>query len=211
MHKAFKFIGLLLLSLSLTSCIELIEEIKINTDHSGNYHFYLKHNGLSFLFNAIPDDFNLKEFEQGIKKVEYANGISNFFMDINLKKGRFSFSFDFSDEQSLNRAFYQGFGIEKRFFHKSFLKISESKIKRPNLTPYLIKYIESNKYLDQLPNKEILDYVSYRYRLISSKDIKSAKPHSYPSKNKETEYNQVYKFKNLLFEKQSTKSVIRLR
>jgi len=208
MPKAIKIFGLLLITLSLNSCIELVEEVTINPDLSGNYHLYLQHNTFEFLFNAIPYDLNLNEVESGLQRLKQEKGISNLTSDIRLNKGKLSIQFDFSDAKSLNKAFYASIGTKKRFYNRSFLKVGQKKIKRPNLTPYLIKYAESRGVLDQIRNEKMLDYISYRYRLISSNTLKSAFPPNISSKR--NEYTQLYPLKSLLVQERSTKSVIRL-
>lgn len=194
---------------SFNSCIELVEEIKINSDLSGKYHLYLKHNGLDFLFNSIPQNPDLTGLENGLHTLALQKGISNLSTNINLKKGDFSIRFDFSDAKSLTDAFYASLGAKKHFYHKSFLKVNQSKIKRPNLTPYLVKYAERNGLLDKLPSDKILDYVKYRYTIISSKNIESTQPLN--ASSKDYEYTQLYPMKSLLMQKQSTKSVIHLK
>ena len=208
MPKLFKAIALLLITLSFTSCIELVEEIKINPDLSGKYHLYLKHNGLDFLFNSVGKNLDLRGLNEGLQKLEQQKGISNIKSDIKPKKGKFSIQFDFSDAKSLTQAFYAALGVKKKFYHKPFLKINQSRIKRPNLTPYLFKYAESQGLLEQLPSKNLLDYVNYRYRVISPKNIKSAVPPN--SLAGYQEYTQLYPLKSLLLDKQSTKSIIRI-
>jgi len=208
MPKKFKILAIFILSISLTSCIELVEEIKINPDLSGNYHLYLKHNGLDILFSSITKNLDLSKIKNGIQELEKQKGISNLKSVIDLKKGKFSVRFDFSDAKSLTQAFYASIGAKKRFYHKNFLRVNQSKIKRPNLTPYLVKYFEKNGLLDQLPSTEILDYVDYRYRVISTKVIKTALPSS--TSINQYEYSRLYPMNTLLLQGQSIKSVIRL-
>lgn len=208
MPKIFKILGLLILTLSFTSCIELVEEIKINADLSGKYHLYLKHNGMGFLFNSVTQNLDLRGLENGLQKLKQQEGISNLTTNINPRKGKFSIQFDFSDAKSLTRAFYTSLGAKKRFYHKSFLKVNQSRIKRPNLTPYLVRYAKSNGLLKRIPMDNLLDYIHYRYRVISPKNIESANPPSSSSKNHA--YNQSYTMRSLLLHEQSTKSTIRL-
>lgn len=208
MPKIVKLIGFILLMFGSTSCVELVEEIKINSDLSGKYHLYLKHNGLGFLFNSAGQNIDLSGLENGLEKLKHQKGISNLRTNINPKKGKFSIQFDFSDAKSLTHAFYASLGAKKRFYHKSFLKINQSKITRPNLTPYLVKYAESQNLIDELPSEVLLGYVDYRYRIITPQNIKSALPPNTSERTKE--YNQLYSSKSLLLEKQNTKSTIRL-
>jgi hypothetical protein len=207
MPKLFKILALLLLSFSLTSCVELVEEIKINEDLSGEYRLYLKHNGLDLLFNSLAKNIDTKGLDDGLENLKQQEGISKLRTDINPKKGRFFIQFHFSDSKSLSHAFYGALGVKKQFYHKNFLKINPSKIRRPNLTPYLVKYAESQGLLDELPSENILDYLSYRYRIISPKKIKSATPAN--TSFGAYEYTQLYSLKTLLLDKRSTKSIIK--
>ncbi len=208
MPKFFKILALLILGFSFNSCVELVEEIKINKDLSGEYHLYLKHDGLGFLFNSFGQNIDLKGLDNGLEKLKQQEGITKLRTDINPKKGRFSLQFNFSDYKSLNQAFYGALGVKKQFYHKNFLKVNQRKIKRPNLTPYLVKYAESQGLLEQLPSEKILDYISYRYRIISPKKIESAKPES--TTFGDYEYTQQYPIKTLLLDKRSTKSIVRI-
>lgn len=209
MPKILKLIGLLIIAFSFSSCIELVEEIKINADLSGKYHLYLKHKGLGFLFNSFSQDLDLRELEKGLNTLKQQKGISNLARDINPRKGKFSIQFDFADANSLTHAFYASLGAKKQFYHKSFLKVNKNRIKRPNLTPYLIKYIESTGLLKQIPSEQLFGYIQYRYRVISPRNIKSAIPTA--SNISYREYNQVYPLQSLLIQKHSIKSTIRIQ
>jgi hypothetical protein len=211
MLKSLKIFGLIIMALSLNSCIELVEEIKINTDNSGNYHFYLKHNGLGMVLNLFSLELNLEKYEQKLRAIEKTEGVSNFKMDINPRKAKFSIQFDFENDKTLNRAFYSAAHVKKRFYYKNIQKISNSKIKRPNLTPYLIYYIDKHNILDEIPNQGWLKYISYRYRIISYGEIVKTFPQNTEINNKEFVYTQLYKVEEILFEKKSTKSIIHLK
>ncbi|MDA3905456.1 MAG: hypothetical protein PF484_05205 [Bacteroidales bacterium] len=209
MHKVFKIISLLIISLSFSSCIELVEEIEINSDLSGNYHLYLEHKGLDFLFNSVNQNLNITEIKKILQKLKHQEGISNLTSNIKLNKGVFSIRFDFSDAKSLTKAIYSSFGVKKRFYHKNFLKVNQSKIVRPNLTPYIIKYVKTNGLINRLPTEKMMDYIKYRYRVISSNSIKSTRPLTNDASFNQLEYNQLYPIKSLLLKKQSTRSIIR--
>lgn len=196
--------------MSFSSCIELIEEIEINTDLSGKYHLYLEHDGLEFVFKSITQNIDLTEVNKRLQILKQQDGIQNLKTDINLKKGIFSIQFNFSDAKKLSRAFYASLGVEKRFYHKSFLKVNQSKIVRPNLRSYLVKYVQKQGILNRLPNERLLNYVNYRFRIISPKPIKSARPANESAQINTLEYNQVYTMKELFYNDLNTKSVIRL-
>ena len=211
MHKTIKIFGLLLIAMGLSSCIELIEEIKINPDLSGHYHLYLENNSLGLLFNALPLNLDIEKFEMDLQKLRKQKGISNFSTVILPKKGQFSIRFDFSDDKSLTRALYASFDAKKRYYNKSFLKVNKRKIIRPNLAPYLIKYLETNDLLSEIPKDVLLDNVTYHYRLISQKDIKSTMPQATSLLLNQREYNQIYPLKEILLLDRSTKSVVHLK
>lgn len=209
MHKFFKIIGLLFIALSFSSCIELVEEIKINPDLSGRYHLYLSNDGLEFLFKAVSQNIDISALERSLQIISHQDGISNFTTAINLKKGIFSIQFDFSDSKKLTKAFYLSLGAEKRFYNKNFLSVNQSRIKRPNLRPYLIKYLKKEDLFAKLPNGKILDYVNYRFKIITPEPIKGAWPKSESEQYRTQEYNKLYTLKTLLDENKSTKIVIR--
>lgn len=209
MPKGFKIIGLLFILLSFSSCIELVEEIKINPDLSGNYHLYLKHDGLDFLFKAVPKNVDLSDIETAMNRLKLQEGIHNLKSDIKINKGKFSVQFDFSNAKSLSHALYAVFGAKQQFYNKSFIKVGRSKVKRPNLTPYIIEYAKSKVLLDELPGDMVMENIYYTYRLITPKDIKHSKPDNYSLSN-QNEYVHRYSMKSLFQNEQSTKSTIRL-
>lgn len=207
MNKTIKIIVLLLFSLSLSSCVELVEEIRFNADLSGKYHIYLKHNGLDFLFNSLTKNLDLSGLDEGLKSIESQEGIRNLKTDIQPKKGKFSIQFDFDNARSLTKAFYASIGVKKQFYHTAFIKASESKIKRPNLTPYLLRYIKNSDLKDQIPSGKILDYVKYRYHIIGPENISKSTPANIALKP--NEYTQIYPLKAIIIDKASTKSIIK--
>ncbi|MCD6091420.1 MAG: hypothetical protein J7J72_07965 [Bacteroidales bacterium] len=211
MPRVFKIISLLFIAFSFSSCIELVEEIKINPDLSGEYHLYLENKGLDFLFDGFSQNINQREIEYILGKLKHQKGISNLTADTRINKGKFSISFNFSNAKSLTNALYASFGVKKQFYHKAFLKVNHRKIKRPNLSPYLIKYAENQGLMKQLPSEKMLDYIDYRYKIISSKPIKSALPPANIQSLNQLEYSQLYSSKSLLLNKQSTKSVLWLK
>ena len=111
MFRSLKIFSLILLSFSLSSCVELVEEIHINKNLSGKYHLYLTHNGLNFLFNSAVKNIDLSQLEQRVKVLSQQDGISELSTDINLNKGRLSIAFNFSDAQHLTQAFYSVIGV----------------------------------------------------------------------------------------------------
>jgi hypothetical protein len=209
MNKTIKLFSLFLISISFSSCIELVEEIDINSDLSGQYHLIVQHQGLDFLLDYFTKNIDISGVQKAIDRLKHQSGISSIKSDLRPEKGKFSIEFHFDDSQSLNRAFYTSLGVKKQFYHKNFIKIKHKKIKRPNLTPYLIRSAEENGLIEQIPSEKLLKYISYRYHLILPENIRSttARNESVSSK----EFIQNYGFKALLLDKESTKSIIRLQ
>ncbi|MBN1651981.1 MAG: hypothetical protein JW857_11670 [Bacteroidales bacterium] len=208
MRKVIKIFILLFASLSFSSCIELVEEIKINPDLSGEYHLYIEQNNLTRLLNSLSDNIDLSELQTRLQVLKQQEGISQLITDIHPKKSRFSIRFHFSDAKSLTKAFYASLGAKKQCYNKAFLKVNSRRIKRPNLTPYLVKYAKSKDLKLTNQSHKILDYLDYSYRITSSKKIKSAFPPS--SEQNQRHYIRRYTVNDLLINEQSTKSVIRL-
>ncbi len=211
MRRALKIFVLLFVSFSFSSCIELVEEININPDLSGEYHLYIEQNSLTRLLNAFNDNIDLSELQTRLQILKQQEGISQLITDINPKKGRFAIRFHFADAQSLTQAFYTSLGAKKQFYNKAFLKVNSRRIKRPNLTPYLVKYAESKDLQLSTQSHKFLDYLDYSYRVTSSKNIKSAHPPTSEQYLNQRHYIQRYTVKDLLVNEQSTKSIIRLR
>jgi len=201
---------LLLLAGSLSSCVELVEEINIRSDQSGQYHLYLNYSGLSSFLTLIPTNFSAPILEEDVQKLEKQAGIHNLSSQIELQNARFSIQFDFDNIKQLNNAFYALFDTRKHFYQKSFIKANKHKIKRPNLSPYLLKYIEENRLQEQIP-KNALNYVDYRLIIHTPKEIRSAKPKTTPTDSNPYTYTQVYPLKTLLTDNLSTKVSIRLK
>ncbi|MBN2236575.1 MAG: hypothetical protein JW729_03390 [Bacteroidales bacterium] len=208
MRKTIRIVVFLLFTISFTSCIEIVEEIHVNKNLSGSYRLYLKNNGMAFLFNAMSDNLNTEELEKNLNQLKNQEGISNFEFVLNPKKGQFSVGFDFKNTKSLNRAFYTSFGVKKRFYHKNYLTIRAHKVTRPNFTPYLLNYADSQNIFDQIPQK-LLDYVDYRYRLVCPNPINRANPSNQNNTINTHEFTQVIPLKKIYFEHQSTKSIVK--
>lgn len=123
------FIILISLIFSLTSCIELLDDVSINSDGSGNFKYTINLSSSRSKINSIlaldsidgqkvPDK---KEIEEKIKyfKTEFSKetGITNVSIDYNLNDYLIKFSCDFDNVKNLQSAFENTF--QKVFSVKS--------------------------------------------------------------------------------------------
>jgi len=201
MRKHFTLLSLLIITFSLTSCIDLVEEISINENKSGHYELRLESEelgGLLSLTNSQIDIPAIDELEKKIALLKQQEGISNVKKYFQAKSINFKISFDFEDEKSLNNAINSLADIERNVFMKKFLKIKKHKIIRPNLNGYLQMLIEDQNLMDELPSKDMLKYINYQLIVNTPTKIKSIKGENAVIMNNETTATSSFSFKNLV-------------
>jgi hypothetical protein len=175
------FIVLLFLSLTLTSCIEIIEEFTINSDQSGSISYRLEMGELSSMlkrftgFTSNIPEAELKEKIEGLaKNLEHMDGINNVNYITDAESGEFVLNADFTDPKSLNQALYQTFGYEKKIFTPEYIRISNHKFKRTNLSPWIKNYLKSENI--ELPEDYLLDLISIRTIVNLPDEVKKFRP-----------------------------------
>ena len=166
MKKSF-FILLCLVTL-LSSCIEIVEEVTINSNKSGTFNISmdlgtlgglaLKNMGEKYvpkstleLLDKLPDTM-----AEMLKEV---NGLSNIKSASN-KNGLYMVRFDFENVKQLNQAVYKLFQIKKRFYEPNYIRLTSHKLIKKNYAPLL--RIFAKKYEDQLGDKNLLQKVYYK-------------------------------------------------
>lgn len=210
--RLFLIITAIIIAFSFSSCIDLIEEVTVNNDLSGHYEMRLETGGLSGLMDlgGQQDIPQIRELNEKISLLRSQPGISN--VDKSFRSGQlqFNISFDFEDEASLNNAIYQLAGIESSMFVKKFLKIKKNKVVRPNLNPYLKKFIDDQELLEQLPSTDLLQYVNYKFIVKTPKKVKSLSgDKAMLQSNKQTVISS-YSFKELILDKKNVYLKIRM-
>lgn len=206
MRKLILTIGLIVASLSFTSCIDLIEEITINKDLSGSYEMRLETSGLGGMMNQMGGNIEvpqIKELDYRINILRKQKGISNVNKNIRAKDLKFNISFDFEDEESLNQALYAIAEAEPNMFVKKFLKVRNKKIVRPNLSPYLDRLIKEQNLMDQIPSEDMLNYVNYKFIVNTPKKIRRAVSEKAIISSDKRSVIASYSFKELLIEKEN--------
>lgn len=206
MRKLLFSIAIVFISLSLTSCIDLVEEVTVNKDLSGKYEMRLETSGFGGMMSqmgGVPDVPQIQELDEKLRLLKSQSGISNIKKDLNAKQLKFNISFDFANEKSLNNALYALAEIKPNMFLKKFLKIKKNKVVRPNLSPYLERLLEEQNISEQIPSEDMLNYVNYKFIVNTPKDIKSASGERAMVQSNKTTVISSYSFRELLINKEN--------
>ena len=163
-----KIILILSIIFSMSSCIEIRQEITVNKDLSGSMTLVLDMGALTGnLLNAAEKFINIDFFKKiqtlpnkAVAKIQGMNGISNIKAIDDKGKGMFGLSFDFKDSKTLNQTFYKLFNQKKTIFKPSLLKIKKNQVKLTNITPYINLYYKLNK--KDITNEELFKFITYK-------------------------------------------------
>jgi len=163
MMKRVFWIFAISLSLGLSSCIDLIDEIKLNEDKSGTVFIGIESKILGSIMAMAKEQISptaiesLEGFPNESKdKLKNMKGITNVKSFNQMSHGRIGISFDFINSKALNQAYYTLLDMEKTWYSPNIVKISKHKIYRRNLSPQLVKNL--NKSMPELKNSEYLKY-----------------------------------------------------
>lgn len=177
MRRFFLLFSTIIIAITFSSCIDLVEEVTINKNLSGHYELRLEAEGLAGMMNmggqvSMPD---MRKLDQKLNMLKHQKGIHNVQKKIKLENMKFFISFDFDNEKSLNNAIYTLAEVKPSIFIKKFLKVRKNKVVRPNLNPYLQKFIEEEDLMAQLPSADLLNYVNYKLIVNTPKELRRAK------------------------------------
>lgn len=175
MKKSIIILSALLVLFS--GCIDIVEEITLNPDQSGNVAFYadlgaiggLAMNlGKTYMQGTLLDQLkDLPETTAGILKG--VPGLTNI-KTVTNKKGLYSVSFDFKNSKQLNQAIYKLFDVKKRWYEPNYVRITKKKIVKKNYAPVLRFFLK--KYKDQVKDVAILKSVNYKAIFHFPKEVK---------------------------------------
>ena len=146
MKKTVFFI--VILAFSLSSCIEIIEEIHINPDKSGNVIWKIDLgviSEMSKMFMGADEAQMLADIEKfpkkGIKSISEIPGISNaMVLPRNKENGSYGLQFDFQNTKSLNQAYYSLIKTQKKWYYPSLVKVKKRKFKRRDFSPFIDRF-----------------------------------------------------------------------
>lgn len=211
-----RFIGILLIlmSLSLSSCIDILDELIINQNKSGSVFIGFESQVLGSVMNMAKEQIDpaiiseLDSFPRA--SAERLNGIPGIHeidaMDV-ISRGRFGIAFNFDNPKALNRAYYALLDMDKKWYYPRFVKIGKHKISRKNITPQLVKQIDKenpdlrhSKFLRYLNIKSVIKLPAENISIESENKAQCPSPEEVVIR---------YSFKELLNEEQSTAYKIR--
>jgi hypothetical protein len=136
-----------LLFLSLTSCIEIVEEITLHSDQSGKIKYRMKTNQIVSFLDNFSDliDISLEkqlksEAEKFASKLKNQEGIDSITINLERKLSDYSMGFSFTSADDLNNAVYSVLGYKENIFSPKYLKITEHNFSRKNFSPWVKKY-----------------------------------------------------------------------
>lgn len=213
MRKLFFTLSILILSLSLTSCIDLVEEVSVNEDLSGTYEMRLEASGFGGLMGQMGGNIDIPQISELDQRLAYLRnqpGISNVSKNIMAKDLKFNVRFDFEDEEALNNALYAMAQAEPNMFVKKILKVKKNKVIRPNLSPYLQRLLEEQNLSDQLPSEDILNYINYKFIVNTPKKVKRVSGDRAQIQSNKTTVISSYSFRELLIDQKNVYLKIRM-
>ena len=151
----------------MTSCIDLMHEITINKDKSGEVFIGFESMALGGLIN-IDNQYVDEELKKliinfpikALNKLKEIEGISKLKAHTQLKTGRIGIQFHFNNPKTLNKAYYALGQMDKKWFYPQIVKINKHRIKIRNITPFVLKKIEEKD--KSLLNNELANYVNIK-------------------------------------------------
>jgi len=167
MNKKLIWLIGLLISLSFSSCITILDEIKLNADKSGEVFIGLESEALASVLSMAKDQLSpeiiaqIDQFPNEAKdRLTGIEGIHHISSMEQVQNGRLGISFQFDNPKALNKAYYALMDMEKKWYLPNLIKIKKHKIKRKNITPQLVKQIEENN--PDLKDSQILKYLNWK-------------------------------------------------
>ncbi|OYT12279.1 MAG: hypothetical protein B6I18_01115 [Bacteroidetes bacterium 4572_112] len=166
MHK-YRFITIIsvLLLLFTSSCITIINRVKVNEDKSGTAFIGVELNLFAQFKNLSSDNISVDEKntilsfpEVAKQKLNGINGISNIKTYGVVNFGRFGIEFNFANSKALNKAYYRLMDEEYKWYYPNFINIKNRKLIVKNISPYIKTYIEEND--EEFISSNIIKFVN---------------------------------------------------
>jgi hypothetical protein len=214
MNKKIIWLFALLVSLSFSSCITLLDEIKLNDDKSGEVFIGLESQMLGSILSMakdqIPTDMmdNLNSFPTEAKKrISNIEGISSVTVMDQISSGRLGINFHFKNSKALNNAYYALMEMKKTWYLPKIIKIGKHKIKRKDISPQLVKQIE--KEYPDLKDSELLKYLKWETVIKLSSNSKKIETEQTKSKVGDKNIKIRYSLTEIIKDEKSTAFTIR--
>ena len=166
-----------LLFLSLTSCIEIVEEITLHSDQSGKIKYRIKTNQIVSFLDNFSDliDLSLEkqlksEAEEFASKLKNQEGIDSITINLEGKLSDYFMGFSFASADDLNDAVYRVLGYKENIFSPKYLKITKHNFNRKNFSPWIKKYFEQEGI--DLPSEDLLTMVYFKTIIYYPQEVK---------------------------------------
>jgi len=214
MKNKILIFALFITTIFTTSCIDVIEEIWVNEDKTGEASFRIDIGSLGLLISAASDYIDkdmlneiIKAPNNKSKTIKDIKGISEV-KPINLiKSGKLGLKFKFSNQKALSNAYYSLLGVDRKWYYPSLFKIKKHKFKKLNLAGYLQDYLTENK--DNFKNEDLLKMITYKSIYHFPTEVKSMKNLDHTKLIPGNTVIQSYEMNTLLTEKVDLGNLIR--
>jgi len=157
----------ILLLFGTSSCVDFLNEIKVNKDKSGSVFIGLEMNAIAGLVIMESDKVSPKIKEYIIhfpteteKLLTGIDGISNIESFTQPAQGRIGVGFDFENQKALNKAYYKLLEMDYKWYSPNIVVIRKHKVKVRNATPYIKDYYDA--YGDNIGDNSIVNYLHYK-------------------------------------------------
>lgn len=189
-----KYILIILIALISSSCIKIEEYISVNEDGVGYYKIRLDLSNIA-MFNQVmnsPADKIAEQVQFYVDNIRTIKGISN--VNFSHSEKNIEISFNFEDNKAFKQVLKTLTDNQFNILIPNYIKISNNKIVKKNISPYIQKFI---KYSDQFQNNyniALNDYtlglINFNTYIITTDKIKKV---SHPLANKSKDNEVVLK------------------
>lgn len=192
--KKFFLIFISILSLISTSCIKIEEYISINENGIGYYKIKLDLSNIAMFSQVMnsPADKIADEIQYYVDNIRAIKGISN--VNFAHSEKFIEISFNFENTKAFKQVLKTITDNKFNILIPNYIKLSDNKIVKKNISPYVKKFIEYSQKLQNNYNFTINDYtlglVNFNTYIITPNEIKKV---SHPLANKSKENEVVLK------------------
>jgi hypothetical protein len=158
---------LFIFPLGLTSCVEIVEEITLHSNKSGNIKYKLETDQFASFLNTFSEFIDgsienqmktqVEAFALNLKSQE---GIDSVRFNTDGKSGNTLLEFSFTNPDALNNAIYKIFRYEKNMFSPKYIKLTNHNFQRKNFAPLVQKYLEKEKI--KLQTRDIINLIAFK-------------------------------------------------
>lgn len=214
MKQKFLVFALILSSIFTTSCIEVIEELWVHKDKSGEASFRIDIGSLGLLISAASDYIDKNMLNEIInapkdksKDIINIEGVSEVKPISLIKSGKLGLKFKFENQKALNNSYYALLGVDKKWFYPTIFKIKKHKFKKLNLARYLQDYLMENK--DNFKSEDLLKMITFKSIYHFPKEVKSMKNKNHTKLIPNNSVIQSYEMNTILNEEVDLGNLIR--